>query len=101
MIGLDSDYRAQEEARIEELLDGVEAESGDGFARAVLECPTLTDRKRDVLCRRFGLFTELPRRFTLAELGRQYLVTGERIRQIEAKALRKVRKWVWGMRAGQ
>ena len=50
---------------------------------------TLTDREREVLTLRFGL--EDGRQRTLEEVGQQFKVTRERIRQIEAKALRKLR----------
>ena len=50
---------------------------------------TLTERERQVLEQRFGLVDGYSR--TLEEVGRQFRVTRERIRQIEAKALRKMR----------
>ncbi len=50
---------------------------------------TLTDRERQVLDYRFGLTDGYSR--TLEEVGKQFNVTRERIRQIEAKALRKLR----------
>jgi len=50
---------------------------------------SLTDRERAVLEQRFGLVDGYSR--TLEEVGRQFRVTRERIRQIEAKALRKMR----------
>jgi RNA polymerase primary sigma factor len=50
---------------------------------------TLTAREQEVLTLRFGLADGYPR--TLEEVGRQFNVTRERIRQIEAKALRKMR----------
>lgn len=50
---------------------------------------TLTDRERKVLIRRFGLLDGKPK--TLEEVGFEFNVTRERIRQIEAKALRKMR----------
>jgi RNA polymerase primary sigma factor len=50
---------------------------------------TLTERERQVLEQRFGLIDGYSR--TLEEVGRQFKVTRERIRQIEAKALRKMR----------
>jgi RNA polymerase primary sigma factor len=50
---------------------------------------TLTDREEKVLRMRFGLLDGRSR--TLEEVGREFGVTRERIRQIEAKALRKLR----------
>lgn len=50
---------------------------------------SLTERERKVLSLRFGLADGYSR--TLEEVGRQFKVTRERIRQIEAKALRKMR----------
>ena len=50
---------------------------------------TLTEREQEVLTLRFGLVDGYPR--TLEEVGRKFNVTRERIRQIEAKALRKMR----------
>ena len=50
---------------------------------------TLTERERKVLTLRFGLIDGRAR--TLEEVGKEFNVTRERIRQIEAKALRKLR----------
>lgn len=50
---------------------------------------TLTERERKIVEMRFGLADGSER--TLEEIGKQYNVTRERIRQIEAKALRKMR----------
>ncbi len=50
---------------------------------------TLTEREQKVLKLRFGLVDGRPR--TLEEVGKEFNVTRERIRQIEAKALRKLR----------
>ena len=51
----------------------------------------LTDRERKVLYLRFGLKDGRPR--TLEEVGQHFNVTRERIRQIEGKALSKLRNW--------
>jgi RNA polymerase primary sigma factor len=50
---------------------------------------SLSERERKILELRYGLADGFPR--TLEEVGKQYNVTRERIRQIEAKALRKLR----------
>jgi len=50
---------------------------------------TLSDREREVLELRFGLVGDRP--LTLDEVGRHFALTRERIRQIEAKALTKLR----------
>ena len=50
---------------------------------------TLTPREEQVIKLRFGLVDGRPR--TLEEVGKQFQITRERIRQIEAKALRKLR----------
>ena len=51
---------------------------------------TLSDREKNVICLRYGL--DGGRSYTLEEVGSIYHVTRERIRQIEAKALRKLRQ---------
>ena len=50
---------------------------------------SLTERERNILSLRFGLKDGYSR--TLEEVGKQFKVTREQIRQIEAKALRKIR----------
>ena len=53
------------------------------------ELHTLTKREEHVIKLRFGLYDGRPR--TLEEVGKEFEITRERIRQIEAKALRKLR----------
>ncbi len=53
------------------------------------ELHTLTPREEHVIKLRFGLYDGRPR--TLEEVGKEFDITRERIRQIEAKALRKLR----------
>ena len=50
---------------------------------------TLTSREREIIKLRYGLGDGST--YTLAEIGRIFKVTRERIRQIEAKALEKIR----------
>jgi len=49
----------------------------------------LTEKERDIICKRFGIGTGYI--MTLEQIGQEYGVTRERIRQIEAKALRKLK----------
>jgi RNA polymerase primary sigma factor len=50
---------------------------------------TLTNKEAEIIKRRFGIGDGVPQ--TLEEIGRQFKVTRERIRQLESKALRKLR----------
>jgi RNA polymerase primary sigma factor len=76
-----------EDASVEAPVDVATHELLRQQMRAVLG--TLGDREQKVLVLRFGL--EDGRSRTLEEVGREFGVTRERIRQIEAKALRKLR----------
>ena len=67
----------------------VEAELDDDRAHLHVALATLHERERDVLMLRFGLDGDEPK--TLEELGEHFHVTRERIRQIEAKAMTKLR----------
>src|SRR4030043_407363 len=78
------DFIPDEEIRPE---DQASAELLKSHLSEVLD--TLNDREKKVLKLRFGL--EDGRQRTLEEVGREFGVTRERIRQIEAKALRKLR----------
>ena len=76
-----------EDNNIESPIDRATAE---GLREATLEIlETLTPREAKVLRMRFGI--EMNTDHTLEEVGKQFDVTRERIRQIEAKALRKLR----------
>lgn len=90
-----------------EVGDGGESQFGDFLEDTAIESPaeatgyailkdklnevlaTLTERERTVLIERFGLLDGKPK--TLEEVGVRFKVTRERVRQIEAKALRKMR----------
>ena len=74
----------------DEALPPAEAASHQLLKEQVMDVlDSLTHRERKVLALRFGL--EDGRSRTLEEVGREFQVTRERIRQIEAKALRKLR----------
>jgi RNA polymerase primary sigma factor len=75
------------DVRLEEPLDQVER----GIHQEQLSrwLDHLTEQEREVLALRFGLDGQ--ERHTLAEIGRQLSVSRERVRQVELKALRKLR----------
>ncbi len=68
----------------------VDAATSEGLKLVMDEAlDSLTPREKEVLSMRFGI--RMPTDHTLEEVGKQFNVTRERIRQIEAKALRKLR----------
>ncbi len=83
-----------EDERTEGVMESVEAKGLSDRTRRALA--TLSPREEKVLRMRFGIGeTE---EHTLEEVGRDFAVTRERIRQIEAKALRKLREGKRGLR---
>ena len=95
-ISLETPVGEEEDAHLEDFIQDEEAgvpvdEAGRQLLRQELMnvLKSLTPREERVLTLRFGLDDGQPR--TLEELGREFNVTRERIRQIEAKALRKLR----------
>ena len=85
-----------EDASLGDFIEDKSAEKPDEKAAAAMQKErvmevllTLTPREQEVLRLRYGLNGENPH--TLEEVGRRFKVTRERIRQIEAKALRKMR----------
>ncbi len=76
-----------EDSNITSPVDAATSEGLKEATREVLE--NLTEREAKVLKMRFGI--DMPTDHTLEEVGKQFDVTRERIRQIEAKALRKLR----------
>lgn len=63
-----------------------------GLARSLLV--TLDDREKDIVMRRFGMNGYGPEGETLDAIGKEYGLTRERVRQIEQKALNKIRDGV-------
>lgn len=95
-VSLETPVGEEEDAHLEDFIQDEEAgvpvdEAGRQLLRRELMSVLkgLTPREERVITLRFGLDDGRPR--TLEELGKEFNVTRERIRQIEAKALRKLR----------
>jgi len=95
-LSLETPIGEEEDSHLADFIQDQETVSPDDAAthqllreRIVEVLSELTPRERDVLRMRFGLDDGYPR--TLEEVGRHFAVTRERIRQIEAKALKKLR----------
>src|SRR6185436_6647760 len=95
-ISMHSPVGESEETNLGELIEDQDAESPSEVTSFNLlkgklgeVMTSLTERERKIVELRYGLVDGNSR--TLEEVGRQYNVTRERIRQIEAKALRKLR----------
>lgn len=95
-LSLETPIGEEDDSHLADFIQDQEAMSPDEAATNLIlreqisnVLDTLTERERDVLKMRFGLDDGYPR--TLEEVGRYFKVTRERIRQIEAKALKKLR----------
>ena len=95
-MSLESPVGSEDSSQLGDFIEDVDAlEPMDAAAREMLReqvknaLAVLSDREREVLEMRFGLLDG--KDHTLEEVGQYFNVTRERIRQIEAKALRKLR----------
>jgi RNA polymerase primary sigma factor len=95
-LSLDSPVGAEEDSNLGDFIEDAHAEAPDDRATQNMLHATLEDalaelgeREQDVIRRRFGLDDGQPR--TLEEVGKEFGVTRERIRQIESKTLAKLR----------
>ena len=89
-IGDDEDSHLGDFIEDSNITSPVYAATSEGLKEATREVlENLTEREAKVLKMRFGI--DMPTDHTLEEVGKQFDVTRERIRQIEAKALRKLR----------
>lgn len=91
LIGDDSDTELEKfiPASEETLEDVTISETLQYHVRKLFEDCNLKEREKEVLMLRFGFNDEKP--MTLEEIGKKYNITRERVRQIEAKALKKIR----------
>ena len=95
-VSLETPIGEEDDSHLGDFIEDKEAMSPDQYANNELLkdeinliLSTLTDREEKVIRLRFGL--EDGRTRTLEEVGKEFDVTRERIRQIEAKALRKLK----------
>ena len=89
-IGDDEDSHLGDFIEDTSIVSPVDAAAMEGLREATQEVlASLTPREAKVLRMRFGI--DMNTDHTLEEVGKQFDVTRERIRQIEAKALRKLR----------
>ena len=89
-IGDDEDSHLGDFIEDSNITSPVDAATSEGLKEATREVlENLTEREAKVLKMRFGI--DMPTDHTLEEVGKQFDVTRARIRQIEAKALRKLR----------
>ena len=96
-VSLETPIGEEEDSHLGDFIQDEDIEQpAEAAARTLLkeqideELATLTDREQKVLRLRFGLDDGRAR--TLEEVGKEFQVTRERIRQIEAKAIRKLRQ---------
>jgi RNA polymerase nonessential primary-like sigma factor len=96
LVSLDQTVGTDEESRLGDFIEDADAAVAEdavafqmmkGDVRNVLE--TLEDRERDVVILRFGLDGHQPR--TLEQIGKQFGLSRERVRQIERETMAKLR----------
>ena len=95
-VSLETPIGEEEDSHLGDFIPDDDAPQPSEIASATIlrevierELHTLTPREEHVIKLRFGLYDGRSR--TLAEVGKEFDITRERIRQIEAKALRKLR----------
>ena len=95
-LSLDSPVGEEDDSNLADFIEDQQAEApADAAARRMLvqaveeALDDLNDREKEVVRLRFGLVDGQPR--TLEEVGKEFGVTRERIRQIESKTLAKLR----------
>lgn len=92
-------YYEQAKAKGTSVADEMNNDSGEiletyyGLLTKVLRENLLSEREFKIIMRRYGLSAG-GKRHTLEEIGREFGVTRERIRQVEAKALKKIRRFM-------
>lgn len=95
-VSLETPVGDEEDSQLVDFIKGADNEQPASTVNTILlreqldeALKSLTEREADVIRMRFGMIDGRSR--TLEEVGREFQVTRERIRQIEAKALRKLK----------
>ncbi len=97
-VGEDEDSQIRDFIEDKNTLSPLDLAMRDDMKRSIDRAlSSLTDRERSIIMKRFGLGDDVPH--TLEEVGLEFEVTRERVRQIEVKAIRKLRhpsrsKWL-------
>jgi RNA polymerase primary sigma factor len=91
-IGEEGDSRLEDFIEDKEVISPQDAVMRSKLAKAIRELlSTLDKREEKILKMRFGI--EAKQEYTLEEVGQEFDITRERIRQIEAKALGKLKQF--------
>ncbi len=96
-VSLETPINGEEESLLQDFIpdENIEFDPEELAIKAALKkavaevLQKLSERERDIICKRFGITTDSP--MTLEEVGKEYGITRERVRQLEARAIKTIR----------